>query len=160
MPKAGSRDLSPAWSSDGQQVAFIRGEAQPESSETTTVWVVGADGTNARALAAVPYAHSLEWDPDGESLLVSTKDLYHNGSLSLVDVTTGDVRKLADDATLGAWFPDGEHIVYFTKDGARQSPGWRLALARVDRRLERESCVGDVQEYPSSYFGITTACAP
>lgn len=81
------------------------------------MWVVDAKGTNARAVAAVPYAHSVAWHPKGESLLVSSF-AREDGALSLVEVETGEVRQIAEHAGLAAWSSDGAQIYYFTKAGA------------------------------------------
>lgn len=83
-------DLAPAWSRDGQELAFIRAEVQP-----------GVDGTHARAVAVVPDAYSVEWHPDGQVLLVSAF-AREDGTVLVVDLDTGDATRIAEHATFAA----------------------------------------------------------
>jgi Tol biopolymer transport system component len=156
----GFDDVAPAWSSDGQMLAFIRADVQPDGSRTTAVWVVGADGSNGRAVASVPDAHSLQWHPGRDLLLVSSF-AQEDGSVALVDVDAGTMSQIAQHATFAAWSPDGKHIYYFTKDGAPQPSWWRLAQGRlVEHRLEREADVGRIEDYLYPYFGLAVSpCA-
>jgi Tol biopolymer transport system component len=160
LPNDGFDDVAPAWSSDGRMLAFIRADVQPDGSRTTAVWVVGADGSNGRAVASVPDAHSLQWHPDRDLLLVSSF-AREDGSVALVDVDAGSVTQIAEHATFAAWSPDGTDIYYFTKEGAPQPSWWRLAQGRlVEDRLEREADVGRIEDYLYPYFGLAVSpCA-
>jgi dipeptidyl aminopeptidase/acylaminoacyl peptidase len=138
-------------------LAFIRAVSQPDGDRTTAVWVVGEDGSNARPVAPVPDAHSLQWHPDGNLLLVNSFGA-EDGNMTLVDVGSGDVRLIAEHATFAAWSPDGSGIYYFTKDGAPQPSWWRLAEGRiVGDRLERDRYVGQIEDYLYPYFGLAVS---
>jgi Tol biopolymer transport system component len=156
----GFDDVAPAWSSDGQMLAFIRADVQSDGSRTTAVWVVGADGSNGRAVASVPDAHSLQWHPGHDLLLVSSF-AQEDGSVALVDVDTGSVTQIAEHAVFAAWSPDGKDIYYFTKEGAPQPSWWRLSQGGlVEDRLEREADVGRIEDYLYPYFGLAVSpCA-
>jgi len=53
-------------------------------------------------------APSLDWSPDGKTLLFS-----HQGTILLIDVATGNSKKLAEGA--GAiWSPSGDYIAYIS----------------------------------------------
>lgn len=160
LPNDGFDDVAPAWSSDGRALAFIRADVRPDGSRTTAIWVVGADGSNGRAVASVPDAHSLQWSPGRDLLLVSSF-AREDGSVALVDVDSGTVTQIAEDATFAAWSPDGTEIYYFTKEGAPQPSWWRLAEGRlVDDHLEREADVGGIEAYLYPYFGLAVSpCA-
>lgn len=52
-------DYQPRWSPDGKQIAFIRAGA---------IWVMDADGRNAKRLTPALRADSPTWSPDGKRL--------------------------------------------------------------------------------------------
>lgn len=153
----GSRllDVAPAWSPSGEEIAFIR-ESSVRDPGQTSVWVVGADGENARQVAEIPGANSVEWYGDGESLLVSTVAA-GNDEIRLVDVDSGDVQRIAEHATTAA--TDGKRIYYFT-DGGERGP-WQLAKGEVvDDRLEQENFLGLTVGFLYRYYGIAVSpCA-
>src|SRR5262249_61344841 len=68
---AGTSPSAPAWSSDGQWLAFLwNGHALPARE----VWVVGGDGTRLRRLspeatASTPAVAGLGWVPGGAGLI-------------------------------------------------------------------------------------------
>jgi dipeptidyl aminopeptidase/acylaminoacyl peptidase len=160
LPNEGSVDVAPAWSPDGRELAFIRAKVQPDGRRATTVWVVGADGTHPREVAAVPDAYGVEWHPDGDALLVSTFTS-EDGTVLLVDLDTGNATRVAEHATFAAWSPDGDEIYYFVKEAAPQTSWWRLARGRlVGDRLERDGDVGEIEDYLYPYFGLAVSpCA-
>jgi len=82
-------DYEPAWSPDGRRIAFQR------SGE---IAVVDADGSNLRVLTSVDGAVEPAWSPDSRSIVFS-RELYgglraYPAALEIVDVATGEVRKL------------------------------------------------------------------
>jgi Tol biopolymer transport system component len=110
--------MHPAWSPDGDEVTFI----QENPTGTKELWVVGADGTNPRAVArcespcnnmTVP-----EWraaDPDG--IYVGRDEGLGKFMLSRLDLDTGrmvDVVVREDDATAENWrlSPDGTQAAF------------------------------------------------
>ncbi|HET6953392.1 MAG TPA: hypothetical protein VFI47_23640 [Acidimicrobiales bacterium] len=157
LPNDGFDDIAPTWSADGRMIAFVRAEWQPDGSRVTTVWVVSADGSNARPIAPILDAHSLQWHPQRNVLLVNTFGA-EDGSVALVDIDSGNVRRLAEHATFAAWSPGGSEIYYFTKEGAPQQSWWRLAQGRVvGDRLERDRYVGAIDDYLYHYFGLAVS---
>lgn len=63
----------PAWSPDGQQIAYVRGK--PGSAEeccgygSERIWVMDADGSNAEPLSTSDPTSTPQWTPDGAGLL-------------------------------------------------------------------------------------------
>jgi Tol biopolymer transport system component len=160
VPNDGSDDIAPAWAPDGRMLAFIRTVSQTDGNRTTTVWVVGADGSNARPVAPVPDAHSLQWHPQENLVLVNSFGA-EDGVMALVDVDSGDIRGIADDATFAGWSSAGSEIYYFTKEGASQPSWWRLAQGRVvGDRVQRDRYVGQIEEYLYPYFGLAVSPCP
>jgi Tol biopolymer transport system component len=108
----GERDYAPAWSPDMRQVAFAREERRPDGNTATAVWTVRADGTGARAVVAdLPRVSSIQWHPDGDSLLVSA-----DGAVLVVDPATGETPFASTEGSIAAWAPDGEGIYYAAGD--------------------------------------------
>jgi hypothetical protein len=57
--------IDPAWSPDGQQIAFVRWE------DPRGVWVVNADGTNAHRVFDWSETRYPSWSPDGQEIVFS-----------------------------------------------------------------------------------------
>ncbi|HLT82769.1 MAG TPA: hypothetical protein VKZ83_00940 [Phototrophicaceae bacterium] len=116
----GASDLAPAWSPQGDQVAFLRlyGDGSPELA------VVGRDDPQVRELG-VP-AGDLSWAPDGRRVAVTeASDL--GDVLAVVHVDDGAARRVVHElpgCTNGggclqpipawdvAWSPDGTRLAF------------------------------------------------
>ena len=95
------------WSPDGARIATVTGNA------TAELGMVEADGTGRTRLAAGRYP---DWSPDGTRIAFVGGP---NGSIDLVDPSTGDVSTIAADvgAAMGvAWSPDGSRIAFSSLD--------------------------------------------
>ena len=87
-------DVVPAWSPDGQELAFIR--IQPDGDDEVTVGLfrIPADGGEPRLVATIgddPVAitDGVRWAPDGRSILYSTWPLSGNGGIWSVPAAGG-----------------------------------------------------------------------
>ena len=117
----GIRQVSPRFSPDGAWVAY--------TSLTLTrfpqIRLARPDGSEDRRLALRNGGSGLAWTPDGKSLVYAELQVHATfsifGDLSLVDVASGDVRRLtrgvrAYDPDVS---PDGRRIVFARKMGDR-----------------------------------------
>jgi Tol biopolymer transport system component len=107
-----------AWSPDGRRIAYTYGD----TSQVLQVHVVNADGTGDHAVTHMSReegsAQMPAWSPNGRHLAVQVDNARsHTSSIWLVDVTTGEARRLtghgepcADE--IPAWFPDGRRIAF------------------------------------------------
>jgi Tol biopolymer transport system component len=122
----------PVWSPDGRRIAFVRSVYGDDGQPRTTVWTMAADGSGARPLVELPNAATLDWHPDGSSLLVDTDGM--DQETHLVDPDTGRSQLLGTEADLARWSPDGGGIYYFRLRGRDPADGetWSLVEGQVE----------------------------
>ena len=117
--------LDPAWSPDGSQIAFWRGTGDTSGCENDPlqqtpkvcvgdVWVMRADGSNARLLISNGMKPS--WSPDGRRIAYSTAQADAKGlhDLSVANADGGGAKQVTSGfADVGAkWSPDGRRIIF------------------------------------------------
>jgi dipeptidyl aminopeptidase/acylaminoacyl peptidase len=91
-------DADPAWSPDGNQIAFRRKVANPTGGTNDDIFVMNTDGTAARAVATTPAADFKPvWSPDSQNLLIISNRTSASGGpgstfdLWLTRVSDGEV---------------------------------------------------------------------
>jgi Tol biopolymer transport system component len=91
-------DADPAWSPDGSRIAFRRRVPNGTIDGNEDVFVMNADGSDARAIASAPAADFKPvWSPDNKNLLIISNRKSDAGrpgttfDLWLVRVTDGKV---------------------------------------------------------------------
>lgn len=125
----GPRDYEPAWSPDGEKIAFTRWTAN-----IPDVYVMNADGTGVTRVTygttiandwytlSIPSAfrgmHSATWSRDGRRLVAATDGVYW-GYLYLLDpsVSGGTPVLIASDAAQPSWSPRGDTIAFVGLSG-------------------------------------------
>jgi len=128
---------SPVWSPDGNSIAFVRRLGSDDAFDPSSVWVMGADGSNKRQLIrrvdphaeakVAPDGEILEaalqetspvWSPDGRRIAF-VRGRENNGQngmdIYIADVASGISRRVTETTTYGrddmlAWSPDGLRI--------------------------------------------------
>jgi Tol biopolymer transport system component len=102
LPLGDRHSVTPAWSPDATQIAFVTDEfsgARPE------VWVMNADGSRQWRLTRK--GDEPAWSPDGRSIAFSRDDdIYVMGS------DGSGKRRLTRRGTSPTWSPDGRRIAF------------------------------------------------
>ncbi|NHN58634.1 MULTISPECIES: S9 family peptidase [Halorussus] len=136
--------LSPAWSPDGDRIAFLSNRTdRPDDSGAMHVYTIAPDGSDLRQLTEGDlFVRDFRWHPDGEKLALvarTASNWYDTADLLVgdadggdwTDVSAGLDRKLAWGGT-PAWVGD-DTLLAPVADEART----RLARFRVDGDPER-----------------------
>lgn len=105
-------DSSPVWAPDSRRLAFVS-----DRSGTPQIYVVDYMGDNPKR---VTYRGSYNTSPDwcpiaGSELIVYSSMFGKNFELYMVDITTGNTRRLTttlESEEAPAWAPDGIHVSY------------------------------------------------
>lgn len=148
LTKSTGIDVSPAWSPDGSQIAFVS-----ERSGGAQIYVMAADGSGVRRVT-FQGAHNTDpaWSPDGKQIAFVSRDGVFDVFTVRVDGTgMTRITQAAGDNEDPSWSPDGNYIAYSstrtgsahiwasTADGSREmqlttgkggytNPSWSPAL--------------------------------
>jgi Tol biopolymer transport system component len=126
------RPHSPVFSPDGTQIAWAQWDVS-DTSGTNVIRLANADGSNVRTLTELDGVEELDWSPDGETL--ATSSFGPDGqSVYLVEVETGDVERVAEDAMGAKWNAQGTEL-YYTAGPESEEP--RLVARDMESGEER-----------------------
>lgn len=130
--------MSPAWSPDGQKLAFVSFE-----DKRASIQVVEVATGKKRQLTQFPGINGAPaWSPDGTRLaMVLSKDGSPN--IYIMDLASGQLRQITRGYSIEtepSWSPDG-HKLLFTSNRGGKPQIYQLDLARD--RIERVTFEGD-----------------
>jgi Tol biopolymer transport system component len=112
-PPDAYHDGEPAWSPDGQRLAF---SSQRDSRWSKEIYVMDADGSNLTRLTENTIEDiSPAWSPDGQTLVYSSSMNFFDMDLYLMRRDGTNKRRVNMNFPTGvnaSWSPDGRRIVY------------------------------------------------
>jgi len=109
----GAHDRSPAWSPDGQQIAYFS-----DAGGEYALYIAAQDGSGEAQridLNGAGYYEDPSWSPDGKHIAFRDNAL----SISIVAIASGEITKVAEEpvytpivTTTTAWSPDSQWLAY------------------------------------------------
>jgi len=136
------RNVNPAWSRDGQQLAYLSRRGSENFGQEARAIVIRslASGEERELLPRLAHMEQIRWSPDGASLLVSGSDGKGRAGLYIVDAKSAAVTPVVRDADApfqgyeGVWSGDGKSVVYVHRDSDVRS---RLLSSGEERVLHK-----------------------
>lgn len=120
------RGSSPAWSADGQLIAYLSNRSRPVGSAYgPRVICIRSLKTGEERELSTPLSFEvvspparLHWSPDGRFLLATATDGRGRGGLYRIDAQSGNVQPIVQGPTrsfrpLGVWSTDGKAIIFY-----------------------------------------------
>lgn len=154
-------DTSPVWSPDGTKIAFISNR-----NYTFAIYVMNADGSNARHVAEVLEPADPAWSPDGSKIAFSAGirlTVGTNEPVTNIYVVNGDgsgLTQLTRDSGRNespTWSPDGKQIAFTSNRDAVGQP--KIWVMSADGSNQREIPNNAITK-SSGYYDLDPAWSP
>jgi TolB protein len=126
-----SIDTSPAWSPTGTQLAFTSNQ-----SGSPQIWIMDADGSNARQLTSEKYCDRPTWSPLPYHEVAYVSRTSTGFDIKAIDIVTKRERQLTFGGGFNespSWSPNGRHLAFTsTRSGSEQI--WTMTRVGTDLR--------------------------
>ncbi len=123
--------MSPAWSADGEWLAYVSFERRVSSIYVQQV----RSGTRRMVSARAGINGAPAWSPDGRKLALTLSGTNGNLDIYLLDLGTQGLTRLTDDPSIdteAVFTPDGTGL-YFTSDRSGNPQVYRMTLGSAER---------------------------
>jgi TolB protein len=118
--------MSPAWSPDGQWLAYVSFENKRSSIYVQQV----SSGQRRQVSSRIGINGAPAWSPDGKKLLVTLGGSAGTPNLYILDLGTQQLSRLTEGPAIdteGAWAADGQSV-YFTSDRSGGPQIYRIGV--------------------------------
>ena len=117
--------MSPAWSPDSRQLAYVSFEGNRSS-----IWVQTLRTGNRFSVSSRPGINGApSFSPDGRKLVITLGGVDGNPDIYVLDINSRQTTRLTTHRAIdteGSWSPDGRYI-YFTSDRSGGPQVYRIA---------------------------------
>jgi TolB protein len=123
--------MSPAWSADGQWLAYVSFEKRRSAVYVQRV----RTGERVRVSAKAGINGAPSFSPDGKRLALTLGGANGNPDIYILDLQSQDLKRITDDPAIdteAVWSPDGTSL-YFTSDRAGAPQIYRIGTNAGDR---------------------------
>ena len=167
-------ETSPAWSPDGNQIAFARvhGEGDVDKMPNTDVFVIDArPGAQPQRLttSTAEEGGRLAWSPDGRLIAFIVGDevkysAYDQAKLAIIPSSGGKPRILTTEldrpVASPSWSADGSALFFTMTDDRAQHLGriW-VSDGRVQRLVEGRRVISNPSSGPDGSFAVLASTA-
>ena len=107
------RATYPDWSPDGQRIVYVA-----HKNSVANLYTMSTDGSNKKQITNYVYDTQIltpHYAPDGNSIVFAMADQEANLDLFILELTSGDVRRVTDDPAADydpVWHPGGDFVSY------------------------------------------------
>ncbi len=119
--------MSPAWSPDGQWLAYVSFETKHSGVYVQLV----RTGERRQVSARAGVNGAPDWSPDGHKLALTLGGSGGNPDIYVLDLSTQELTRITDDPAIDTeptWAPDGRSL-YFTSDRAGSPQIYQIAAS-------------------------------
>jgi TolB protein len=137
--------MSPAWSPDGQWLAYVSFETKHAAVYVQLV----RSGERRQVSARAGVNGAPAWSPDGHKLALTLGGSAGNPDIYILDLTTQDLTRITDDPAIDTepeWAPDGKSL-FFTSDRAGSPQIYQIG-ANAGARPKRITFSGNYNARP------------
>src|ERR1700761_6170108 len=116
----------PEVSPDGRSIAYVRMNFDVKSDRpTSSIWLIGSDGKNARPMTSAPSSASPRWSPDGSRIAYTSRAADGSAQLFVYWLNNGvsaPISNFVETPSSLAWSPDGRWLAFTMSVPAEHKP--------------------------------------